>query len=733
MALVKVKINGLWVDIPVIKGKSSYESYKAYGGTLPETDFNILLGNIEAITDNAVQATTNANEAAESANTAANSVQESIDLATEVATHPPIIQTGTWWNWNTETNQYVDSGQAATPYENYLQNTTDDPVLTEAEWSVWSKEQGDYAKEQGDFAKEQGELAQTAREGIEGDLAAKIDKSSITNVLGDSEELVMSQKGVKTEVQKLQLADTQQSHSIKAIEDTLNTININQEATATAEGYETISLPKIAANGGMSVKLEGLTAENLIVNGDFRNGLAGWSYSAATSISIEYETLRIISDGSSRTYATRQVKNNITDKLYIVCVAKKNENPINLGIGGNMLIDSYSQYVLMDSDDFVTYSLIRTAQSNNEWVGVVRGEGIAVDVSVKYLMGINLTATFGAGNEPTVEECDAMFANYFEGTANFLPTGRVRSVGKNLFDFDYWKNLSNYPTLAGGGYFSGSLQLKPNTTYTFRVTLKGAEKPTNYFQVSGGDGARWTISSPTFIYPSIRSFTTGSDGILKLYVSGTQSLLTTHFETTNFMVVEGEIAAPYEPYKETSLYLTAPELRSNGTVKDEIRKGANGYELVKRISDVDGSVLTTPEIIPISYGGVLNSASNGTVYHEPIIADAGVYDTKMDILLTDYPIFALEEIIVHKDGIDTYLDVSTAVIAADKLSFTHPSLASGDLVLFTYAFDKESTNGNITATFYDSNVVKIDTVTGKAYKIEDVVTNGVLTRTLTEV
>ncbi len=285
----------------------------------------------------------------------------------------------------------------------------------------------------------------------------------------------------------------------------------------------------------------------------------------------------------------------------------------------------------------------------------------------------------------------------------------------------------------------------------------------------------------------------------------------------------------------TALYLTAPELRSNGTVKDEIRKGANGYELVKRISDdkqitsamvisltttltnvdlvllnikgtfdnvkaIDGYLgwikikgsfevtianrdnvssvggfnvgtgsqagnvyfivaknkyadvnavkaglisdyalstlyyeLATPVITPISYGGILSSAENGTVYHEPVIADAGVYSTNMPILLTDYPISAIEEIIKHENGVDTYLNVATAVVAPDGLSFTHPDLTEGDLVLFTYAFDKESTNGNITATFYDSNVVKIDTVTGKAYKITDVVTNGVLTRTLTEV
>jgi hypothetical protein len=143
--------------------------------------------------------------------------------------------------------------------------------------------------------------------------------------------------------------------------------------------------------------------------------------------------------------------------------------------------------------------------------------------------------------------------------------------------------------------------------------------------------------------------------------------------------------------------------------------------------------LATPVISPISYGGILNSAENGTVYHEPVIADAGVYGTNMPILLTDYPISSIEEIIKHENGIDTYLNVDTAVIAGDGLSFTHPNLASGDLVLFTYSYAKESTNGNITATFYDSNVVKIDTVTGKAYRINEVVTNGVLTRTLTEV
>ena len=56
------------------------------------------------------------------------------------------------------------------------------------------------AVEKAGYAQEQGELAQTARENIEGDLALKIDKTSIISELGDSEELVMSQKGVTDEL-----------------------------------------------------------------------------------------------------------------------------------------------------------------------------------------------------------------------------------------------------------------------------------------------------------------------------------------------------------------------------------------------------------------------------------------------------------------------------------------------------------------------------------------------------
>lgn len=170
MAVLKILINDSWIDIPSIKGVSTYDIYKAYGGTLEETAFNTLIGNIDNITTNAIEATTDANEAADLANEKANLAntkatlaQEAADLANEVATHPPVITEGTWHYWNASTNAYIDTEIAATPYESYLQNTTDSPPLSEAAWSVWSKEQGDYAKEQGDYAKNIGDTYDTVK------------------------------------------------------------------------------------------------------------------------------------------------------------------------------------------------------------------------------------------------------------------------------------------------------------------------------------------------------------------------------------------------------------------------------------------------------------------------------------------------------------------------------------------------------------------------------------------
>ena len=75
-----------------------------------------------------------------------------------------------------------------------------------------------------------------------------------------------------------------------------------------------------------------------------------------------------------------------------------------------------------------------------------------------------------------------------------------------------------------------------------------------------------------------------------------------------------------------------------------------------------------------------------------------------------------------------------AVIATDKLSFTHPDLVNGDIVFTTYFYDVESTQGETTVTYYDSrHTVKDKTLENKFYQWTIEVDNGTPSIKLMEV
>ncbi|NLN03850.1 MAG: hypothetical protein GX166_03380, partial [Clostridiaceae bacterium] len=146
--------------------------------------------------------------------------------------------------------------------------------------------------------------------------------------------------------------------------------------------------------------------------------------------------------------------------------------------------------------------------------------------------------------------------------------------------------------------------------------------------------------------------------------------------------------------------------------------------------------LATPIETPVQVSGSVQSYPAGTVYIEPAIADAGVYDGGLAILNTDFPIAELESIqkIDFQTGLSTELDVGQAVIAGGGLSFTHPGLTDGDIVFVTYLYDDSNyTAGKATCEYYDSRFVLKDDVTGKFYKEVKKVENGELVTQLVEV
>jgi hypothetical protein len=145
--------------------------------------------------------------------------------------------------------------------------------------------------------------------------------------------------------------------------------------------------------------------------------------------------------------------------------------------------------------------------------------------------------------------------------------------------------------------------------------------------------------------------------------------------------------------------------------------------------------LATPVSTDIETSGLLTTEPSGTIYRQPAIAEAGIYASGLTILDSTYPIDSLESIykVDFSTGLKTSMAVADAVIATDGLSFTHPSLANGDLVFFTYLYDDAFPVGESTITHYDSRYAVTDSGTGKVYKIGFAVTDGVISLTKTEV
>ena len=147
----------------------------------------------------------------------------------------------------------------------------------------------------------------------------------------------------------------------------------------------------------------------------------------------------------------------------------------------------------------------------------------------------------------------------------------------------------------------------------------------------------------------------------------------------------GQVAKAYIPY--------VGELKSNGATYDEIIIQDGKAELFRRIG------LETPTVTSVA---IVGNILAGDVYLEPIDLVKGIYNNGIPVTHTDLPILTIDSII-KIDG--TELDVGEAVIASNKLSFTHPDLVNGDTVSFDYFYDKEGTKGILEVTLPDNPAI----------------------------
>lgn len=245
-------------------------------------------------------------------------------------------------------------------------------------------------------------------------------------------------------------------------------------------------------------------------------------------------------------------------------------------------------------------------------------------------MIIDLTAMFGAGNEPTtVEEFRALYPNsyypYNAGEIRNLNCYGIKTVGFNEFNGTYARVLPNESYYLSGSY----------TSIGFAKELGGATE---------------TIS-----IPSNRIYTPTQLGYI--YATGTDICINLHH--TGYR--DGE----YEPYKEVTHALPLSQitngepLRKAGSVYDEI----NETEYIKRVGVVDlGS---------LNWESVYSSATGLTTFAAYIPTDCvSTYVTsdKANVFCTKYATDSWSNIWAGR--VDKAIGIAKSYIRLGDSSFT---------------------------------------------------------------
>lgn len=379
---------------------------------------------------------------------------------------------------------------------------------------------------------------------------------------------------------------------------------LRQQATvfSTGTGYDEngnyVDVSDSIVNGQISGVLYGLTATNIINNGNFANGTSGWLGTNAT-ISVSNNIMKVVPDGSakngwlvqntsysifpSRKYfvkAKLRVTNNDCVRMRVLIRSTGGSGDSIYTITAPVANQWYSLAIILDSQ--ATHAGNFRLLFDHDYADAATANGKIMEV--QEVMVIDLIA-HGLESK-TEEELAKMFANYFDGTKSTVSASRLKSVGKNLCDGIF--ELGSISTTNGLPYSSSTQQR--NTKFI------AVESGTAY-TLSGNNLAG--ILKAILCYDSslnyITAMTNTASALLTITTPANTRFIRIRIDTANqlanIQLEKGSVATPYEPYTESNAYVIAKdeegniaELRSlpNG-VKDEIR--ASEGKLIKRVSD----------------------------------------------------------------------------------------------------------------------------------------------------
>lgn len=167
------------------------------------------------------------------------------------------------------------------------------------------------------------------------------------------------------------------------------------------------------------VKTDKLKTTNIITNGDFSQGTTGWTLGSGISVISNELVFNVASDNVE---ASQTIQTVIGRKYYIKANLKAYTSGY-LSLRGTGFSGVISTFIPLAST-LGTKSVVLACTQNTGLKFItpfIEGfKGTLDDV-----IALDLTATFGAGNEPTAEQMDRLLAEFpnswFDGTQEILP------------------------------------------------------------------------------------------------------------------------------------------------------------------------------------------------------------------------------------------------------------------------------------------------------------------------
>lgn len=212
---------------------------------------------------------------------------------------------------------------------------------------------------------------------------------------------------------------------------------VSGEGTVSLDGAYNIP-PDALVVDGKCEQTVGVWGTNLITNGDFSNGTTGWSASAAgtSSYSVLEGMAHFLPTVAYEGINSNKIQTIAGHKYYVSAVMQTTDAGACVYFIGLNASSPRNVVTFSAINDGLAHSLsaVVTCIINNV-DGYLKPQSTATsgysDIAVDNVLCIDLTAAFGAGNEPTAEQMDAYLAAYpnswFDGSALITTDGTPNS------------------------------------------------------------------------------------------------------------------------------------------------------------------------------------------------------------------------------------------------------------------------------------------------------------------